>query len=587
MDLTAFPFLSLLFLLPALINLGIAAYILFALPRIRTVDLFGICVLALCIWQIEEAGYMFLGSREAAFAWSKTFCFSWIMINPIALHFACSYTGRKFTEKRLFPVALYLPYLLLHGFYVASGNNNLQPDAAWGWVIAPGGSAIQAVTLWMMPFTMFVVIGMLLRMAFRLPRRSKERTQALVIAFGILIPTLIGFVTQVLFPLVFAIREMPLSPLLVTFFSLSTIVALRRFRLFDISEALQLETVLHQFHNIVLVVLPNRTVRSLNKFTTRIFGLEGGAYMPLERCFPTEEAATDFFEQVFEPAFEGHSLRNNMVSFRAGDRMIETLVAAEPVRHRNEASGVLIVASDITEYLHVVEARKEAEKQLEETRLQQHREITEAVLVAQENERRIIGAELHDNVNQILTSAKLYMGLAATEREGAPFLQQATGIIGVAMQEVRKLSHALIPPSWSGETLVEALRHLLSAAEQGKLFTVHLDVQRFEEERVSSKLKLTIYRIVQEQLNNIVKHAQAKTVRVSLRQDDALVLHITDDGIGFESESRSFGVGLRNMETRAQLHEGRLLLRSSPGKGCQLEVTFPSGQPPRSAGVLQ
>jgi signal transduction histidine kinase len=567
---------SLLFFLPALINIGIACYILFFLPRGRTVDLFAICVVALSLWQVEEGGYMYIANPETAYHWDKLLCFSWILINPVGLHFAFSYTHHKLAGKRLFLALTYLPFLLLHGIYVSGNYNHLTPDPFWGWVIAPGTGFIDALLLWMMAGTMFVVTAMLMRYAFRQRRGSALRSQALLIAFGILTPTFFGFVTQVMFPLLLNINEMPLSPVLVTLFSTSTIIALVRYRLFNLSESLTPDRILQQFHNIVIAVLPDRKVQFLNNYTTGLFKGKNESLPELGQCFENAEACADFDAQVLVPAFRGHKLRNNMVTFKAGGRRIDTLVAVEPISHRAEVEAVLLIANDITEYLQAVEERTRAERLLEETQLRKHREITEAVLAAQENERRIIGAELHDNVNQILTSAKLYLGLSTSDTKEGRYVNQADAIIGKAMQEVRKLSHALIPPSWSGETLVESLRHLLSAAEQGGLFEVSLDVNRFDEKNFTSKLKLTIYRIVQEQLNNIIKHARARAVRIVLQHsEDGLVLIIDDDGNGFNMQARSIGIGLKNIETRALLHDGRMHLHSEPGKGCRLRVSFP------------
>ncbi|RYY64571.1 MAG: sensor histidine kinase, partial [Chitinophagaceae bacterium] len=507
----------------------------------------------------------------------KVFCFSWILLNPVALHFACSYTKKPFVEKRLFLVLIYLPFLLLHGMYVSDQYKRLVADKLFGWVIAPDTSFIDALLMWVMTGTMFLITGMLLAFAYQVRHDARRRTQAILVAMGILVPTVVGFISQVLFPLVFGINELPLAPTLVTMFSLFTIVALVRYRLFDISESVSLGMVLRQFQNIVLAVLPDRSVQVLNQYSSDLFGASGNRPLLTTHCFGSPEAAEEFDIQVLQPAFEGRALRNNMVFFEAGQRAVNTLVSVEPVLYRNKVQAVLVVANDITEYLAVVEQRKHAERQLEAEQLRRHREITEAVIAAQENERRIIGAELHDNVNQILTSAKLYLGLAATAApaDSGRFLEQTGGIIVQAMQEVRKLSHSLIPPTLSGETLVEAMRHLLQGPAQAG-FEVDLDVSRFEEECVPSKLKLTVYRIVQEQWSNIIKHAGAQQVTVSLRNYcNELVLLITDDGIGFDPQQQAQGVGLKNISTRALLHGGRVSVQSAPDRGCTLRVEFP------------
>jgi len=187
---------------------------------------------------------------------------------------------------------------------------------------------------------------------------------------------------------------------------------------------------------------------------------------------------------------------------------------------------------------------------------------------------------LHDNVNQILTSARLYLNLARTEPEQREkFITLSEEILARAMNEVRKLSHTLIPPTLSGETLVEALHHLFEASERTGLFEVQLDVQYFDEEVLSPKLKLSLYRIVQEQLSNIIRHAGARKVQVTLRQlESNLLLEVRDDGSGFDKAMRALGVGMKNMETRAALHNGQFIVESAPGAGCLLQVLFPFSQ---------
>ena len=96
-----------------------------------------------------------------------------------------------------------------------------------------------------------------------------------------------------------------------------------------------------------------------------------------------------------------------------------------------------------------------------------------------------------------------------------------------------------------------------------------------DEPQLSDQLKLTIYRILQEQLNNILKHAKAKTVSIELKQHVILLeLNIKDDGIGFDVSSKRNGVGLQNIISRTELFNGNVSINSQPGKGCELIVYF-------------
>jgi signal transduction histidine kinase len=94
--------------------------------------------------------------------------------------------------------------------------------------------------------------------------------------------------------------------------------------------------------------------------------------------------------------------------------------------------------------------------------------------------------------------------------------------------------------------------------------------------KLDNDQQLTLYRITQEQVNNILKHAMAKTVCISLNEEDEeAVLIISDDGMGFDITGKKQGIGLSNMKSRAELLNGRFFISSEPGLGCMLKVTLP------------
>jgi len=105
---------------------------------------------------------------------------------------------------------------------------------------------------------------------------------------------------------------------------------------------------------------------------------------------------------------------------------------------------------------------------------------------------------------------------------------------------------------------------------------IRLDIQNISEEEIEDRRKLTLFRIVQEQLNNIVKHARANRVliRISLEGKD-LVLTVTDNGVGFDVSRHRKGVGITNIISRTELFNGKVDIQAAPGEGCTLTVTIP------------
>ena len=240
--------------------------------------------------------------------------------------------------------------------------------------------------------------------------------------------------------------------------------------------------------------------------------------------------------------------------------------------HRIEYKGkavILTLANNVTETILL-------EKKLEEEKIIKQQEITEAVIMAQEKERQEIGGELHDNVNQILASSKLYLGLAKMNTdEYSKFLNESEKLITSAIAEIRALSHSLIPPSLDDSELAEALESIIvSVAETGSL-KINADLKRFNENSTPDKLKLGIYRIVQEQFNNILKYAKATIVDLTIaHENEQLILSIKDNGVGFDKKIKTEGVGLLNIKARASLFNGKINIISSPGNGCEVVVTF-------------
>ena len=233
--------------------------------------------------------------------------------------------------------------------------------------------------------------------------------------------------------------------------------------------------------------------------------------------------------------------------------------------------AILVLANDVTE-------RIQLEEELNEQRLSRQKQITEAVIVAQEKERTEIGKELHDNVNQILGASNLYINTAMTDDEmRQELLERSTELISSAINEIRKISKSLITPGLREIGLIESIEDIIDDMKMAKDdMLIELDLQNIAEDQIEDRRKLTLFRIVQEQLNNIVKHARATRVLIRLSVESAfIVLTIADNGIGFDVGRHRKGVGITNIISRTELFNGRVEIQSAPGEGCTLSVSLP------------
>lgn len=209
--------------------------------------------------------------------------------------------------------------------------------------------------------------------------------------------------------------------------------------------------------------------------------------------------------------------------------------------------------------------------------LERQKWVTEATIMAQEKERAEIGRELHDNINQILTTTKMYLDMALTEKDISEELTiKSHENISTAIEEIRILSKSLVPPSLGDIGLKEAVAEMIDNLKFSQKINIRLKTSGLSKSSIPGKVKLSVFRIIQEQLNNIMKHAKATDVEIRMGvSKEELTVTITDNGIGFEPKKRMKGIGLMNITNRAELHNGDVDIVSSPGNGCTLKISIP------------
>jgi PAS domain S-box-containing protein len=564
---------ALLAFVPALLNTCLIFYIFYFLPKSRTTDIFTCFVFALVLWQTEDTILRLCTSAETARFWDSIFCIGWLGMAPLAFHFACRYAGLKKLYSRLSLFLIYGPFVLFEVIYVANNKHTAYYwRDNWGWMDhPPAGSMAEIQRYWMSVMILGSVI-ILVRHALRIRKNKERKLQAWLIAMGIFLPSFQGIITQVIFPLLTPIEEIPVTSTFMTFFSLATIYALSKFKSLNVAESIQSDTLIENLNKLIFIVSPEQKIIYSNRLAAGLLGIkqEADEIIPFETIFPSGEELKKYTSEVFEKVLQGEKNDNFSSMFIGRDgQTMDVLVTSRLVVNNGVVQGVLIVANDITEKVRIL-------RELEEERLKKEKEITDAVLVAQEKERKNIGSELHDNVNQLLGASLLY--ISSIKRESAaphPYLDEIDTLVNNAVTEIRKLSHALIAPSLNETELTEALDKIIDTAGKTGTLNIEKDLGSFDENNLPEKLKLNIYRIVQEQFNNILKYAKANTIQLKLVQEgEKLILKIKDDGVGFDTSVKSIGVGLTNMQTRASLHNGKMKIVSSPGKGCELTVLF-------------
>ncbi|MEJ3591131.1 cache domain-containing protein [Pseudomonas bubulae] len=224
-----------------------------------------------------------------------------------------------------------------------------------------------------------------------------------------------------------------------------------------------------------------------------------------------------------------------------------------------------------------------SEHRLADTKLQR---LNQRIVSLQEEERSRVSRELHDGISQVLVSIKYQLELAGIlldsgEARGASILKEATLRLGEAIGEVRSISHGLRSSLLDTLGLPAAIGQLSEEFKQRSGLTVTFEANEFEC-LLDEGVPISLFRIVQEALSNIERHALAKNVSITLYGTKQSVrLTIVDDGIGFnvaKVERRHSGIGLRNIRERVEHFGGELQLVSIPGRS-ELDITIPMSMP--------
>ena len=254
------------------------------------------------------------------------------------------------------------------------------------------------------------------------------------------------------------------------------------------------------------------------------------------------------------------------------------------IRYKNTLLYGIIALSILAAALGYTQYRRYQWKQEAKMRtafLKQQEEATRAVLEAEEAERQRIAKDLHDGVGQMMSAAK--MNLSAFE-DGHQFktaddkqaFEKIISLVDDSCKEVRAVSHNMMPNALLKNSLAAAVREFIDKLDHRKL-KVHLYTEGLEE-KLDSNVETVLYRVIQECVNNVIRHSGADTVDITLiHEPEEITATIEDNGSGFDmaDQEKFNGIGLRNIRTRVEYLRGTVDFDSAPGKGTLVAIHVP------------
>jgi PAS domain S-box-containing protein len=295
-------------------------------------------------------------------------------------------------------------------------------------------------------------------------------------------------------------------------------------------------------------------------------------------------------------AFAGKLVKGDVKSCFGGiERFSHNIITA--IRDGDQVRGILGVNIDISERLQAQEdlckSRDELELRVKERTAalekanEELRQIPSKLIAVQEEERRRLASELHDSIGQTLAAVKFWIEMALKFRDEGNdndvlnHLERFVPTLQRSIEETRNIYMGLRPPMLEDMGLLAALEWL--RRESMKFFPErHVEFEAvIAEEEIPENLKVNIFRIVQEALNNVAKHSKAEWVDISLvKNRNAIELVVSDDGVGMDLDqilqtSTARSLGFTSMRERAEIFEGGFSIESTPGEGTAIRVCWP------------
>ena len=340
------------------------------------------------------------------------------------------------------------------------------------------------------------------------------------------------------------------------------------------------DNIIGSMNDTLIVVDPSGKIKNVNRATCMLLGYAEAELIGKDINGIVESETPTFEVQTTHSSHGIKTLVNHEVSYiTKSGKQVPMLLSEAILRDKEEkVIGIAGLARDIEERKQVEQALLESERRL--------RFLSSQLLAVQEEERRRLSAELHDELGQALVLFKINLrgiqrALRTDQAKQRSECEDLIGYINEVTENVRRLSRDLSPVILEDLGFLAAIRRLAEGFSKHSNIKTSLDIADIED-LLPKDAQIIAYRIVQECLTNIARHSQATNVSLEvMRQDGQLVLRVQDDGLGFDvkqvlgTDSIEKGLGLPAMLERARMLKGSIEIESQQGSGTLVTCTIP------------
>lgn len=357
--------------IPALLNIAIFIYLRTRTPDYKISRLFALFQLALALWQINDILVRMSSTVEAAEEWNAILSVGWLFTTSIGLHFTLHYTGRKaFAESLAFQFLIYFPAVVFVILNLTIQNKNfLAASEFWGWKTqASAWNMINLESYWISVQAMLMLF-LLFHYAFRKSKGTAERKQAMLIAIGFAFPVTQGVITEIILPIFDPTLTIPLTTTFMTGFSIATLIALIRYKLFNVTESLKIPTILNALTNILIIISPDGIIRFISNQGAKTLGINPSLAVgtKISQLFISKEDTQKFMDQLILPTLNNERIMNYPAELMArGTGKINTVISATSFKEKPNEAQILLLIQDISGQVQTQNQLAEREQELKD-----------------------------------------------------------------------------------------------------------------------------------------------------------------------------------------------------------------------------
>lgn len=316
----------------------------------------------------------------------------------------------------------------------------------------------------------------------------------------------------------------------------------------------------------LIIILNNESIiTDVNSSVTNLFKIDSNEIIgkSIYYILGDKESTIDNFEKIQDSnpnsfTFEGEINFNNV-------KIIALLTSSRIIDRFDKKQGFLIKIKDISE-------SKKTEQR-----------IIQTIVKTEQNEQKRMADDLHDSLAQEVAMAKLMVTNLESYGNNDPnfnkLIETSKNILDEAIMHIREICYDLMPSVLVKGGIDVALKEFVNKNNSQNILSFHYS-SRGDFKHVNSEIEIVLFRIVQEFVNNSIKHSQAKNLNISaeMKPNDDFYIEISDDGIGFNPNKlkpSKDGRGINNLKTKVNAFDGKYTLTSKEGKGTKLKILFP------------